>query len=205
MSNEGTLYIISAPSGAGKTSLVEALLKTTVDLQASVSHTTRPMRPSEREGINYHFVNDAKFFSLKNEKAFLEHAQVFNHSYGTSKKWVEDTLISGIDVILEIDWQGADQVRALMPACTSIFILPPSLDALEERLIKRGQDDSVVIRRRLAAAKEEMSHYKKADYLLINDGFNETLKELSSIILHKRLRRSFQQQKNRTLLKHLLS
>ena len=143
--------------------------------------------------------------SLKNEKAFLEHAQVFNHSYGTSKKWVEDTLISGIDVILEIDWQGADQVRALMPACTSIFILPPSLDALEERLIKRGQDDSVVIRRRLAAAKEEMSHYKKADYLLINDGFNETLKELSSIILHKRLRRSFQQQKNRTLLKHLLS
>lgn len=205
MSKAGTLYIVSAPSGAGKTTLVGALLKNMPDIKASISHTTRPMRPGEKEGINYHFVSEETFLSLINKEAFLEHAQVFNHFYGTSKEWVEKTLSEGIDVILEIDWQGAEQIRDLIPESKSIFILPPSLEALEERLIKRGQDDPIVIKRRLAAAKEEISHYMMADYLLINDGFDETLVEFNSIILHERLKLQSQKQKNLNLLNSLLS
>jgi len=195
MSKAGTLYIVSAPSGAGKTTLVGALLKNMPDIKASISHTTRPMRPGEKEGVNYHFVSEEMFLSLINKEAFLEYAQVFNHFYGTSKEWVEKTLSEGIDVILEIDWQGAEQIRDLIPESKSIFILPPSLEALEERLIKRGQDDPTVIKRRLAAAKEEISHYMMADYLLINDGFDETLVEFNSIILHERLKLQSQKQK----------
>ena len=205
MSKAGTLYIVSAPSGAGKTTLVGALLKNMPDIKASISHTTRPMRPSEKEGVNYHFVSEEMFLSLINKEAFLEYAQVFNHFYGTSKEWVEKTLSEGIDVILEIDWQGAEQIRDLIPESKSIFILPPSLEALEERLIKRGQDDPTVIKRRLAAAKEEISHYMMADYLLINDGFDETLVEFNSIILHERLKLQSQKQKNLNLLNSLLS
>jgi guanylate kinase len=205
MSKAGTLYIVSAPSGAGKTTLVGALLKKMPDVKASISHTTRPMRPGEKEGINYHFVSEETFLSLINKEAFLEHAQVYNHFYGTSKEWVEKTLSEGIDVILEIDWQGAEQIRDLIPESKSIFILPPSLEALEERLIKRGQDDPTVIKRRLAAAKEEISHYMMADYLLINDGFDETLVEFNSIILHERLKLQSQKQKNLNLLNSLLS
>jgi guanylate kinase len=205
MSKAGTLYIVSAPSGAGKTTLVGALLKNMPDIKASISHTTRPMRPGEKEGVNYHFVSEEMFLSLINKEAFLEHAQVFNHFYGTSKEWVEKTLSEGIDVILEIDWQGAEQIRDLIPESKSIFILPPSLEALEERLIKRGQDDPIVIKRRLAAAKEEISHYMMADYLLINDGFDETLVEFNSIILHERLKLQSQKQKNLNLLNSLLS
>lgn len=205
MSKAGTLYIVSAPSGAGKTTLVGALLKNMPDIKASISHTTRPMRPGEKEGVNYHFVSEEMFLSLINKEAFLEHAQVFNHFYGTSKEWVEKTLSEGIDVILEIDWQGAEQIRDLIPESKSIFILPPSLEALEERLIKRGQDDPTVIKRRLAAAKEEISHYMMADYLLINDGFDETLLEFNSIILHERLKLQSQKQKNLNLLNSLLS
>lgn len=205
MSNAGTLYIVSAPSGAGKTTLVGALLKNMPDIRASVSHTTRPMRPGEKEGINYHFVSEERFLSLINKEDFLEYAQVFNHFYGTSKDWVKKTLSEGIDVILEIDWQGAEQIRSLIPESKSIFILPPSLGALEERLIKRGQDNPTVIKRRLAAAKEEMSHYMMADYLLINDGFDETLTEFNSIILHERLKLQSQKQKNLNLLNSLLS
>ena len=155
MSKAGTLYIVSAPSGAGKTTLVGALLKNMPDIKASISHTTRPMRPGEKEGVNYHFVSEEMFLSLINKEAFLEHAQVFNHFYGTSKEWVEKTLSEGIDVILEIDWQGAEQIRDLIPESKSIFILPPSLEALEERLIKRGQDDPTVIKRRLLLQKRK--------------------------------------------------
>ncbi len=205
MSKAGTLYIVSAPSGAGKTTLDGALLKNMPDIKASISHTTRPMRPGEKEGVNYHFVSEEMFLSLINKEAFLEYAQVFNHFYGTSKEWVEKTLSEGIDVILEIDWQGAEQIRDLIPESKSIFILPPSLEALEERLIKRGQDDPTVIKRRLAAAKEEISHYMMADYLLINDGFDETLVEFNSIILHERLKLQSQKQKNLNLLNSLLS
>ncbi len=205
MSKVGTLYTVSAPSGAGKTTLVEALLNNMPDIKASISHTTRPMRRGEKEGVNYHFVSEEMFLSLINKDAFLEYAQVFNHFYGTSKEWVEKTLSEGIDVILEIDWQGAEQIRDLIPESKSIFILPPSLEALEERLIKRGQDDPTVIKRRLAAAKEEISHYMMADYLLINDGFDETLVEFNSIILHERLKLQSQKQKNLNLLNSLLS
>ena len=205
MSKVGTLYTVSAPSGAGKTTLVEALLNNMPDIKASISHTTRPMRRGEKEGVNYHFVSEEMFLSLISKDAFLEYAQVFNHFYGTSKEWVEKTLSEGIDVILEIDWQGAEQIRDLIPESKSIFILPPSLEALEERLIKRGQDDPTVIKGRLAAAKEEISHDMMADYLLINDGFDETLVEFNSIILHERLKLQSQKQKNLNLLNSLLS
>ncbi|MEJ6611950.1 MAG: guanylate kinase [Porticoccus sp.] len=205
MPKKGTLYTVSAPSGAGKTSLVNALLKKTSGLHASVSHTTRAMRPGEKEGVDYYFVNQAAFLSLVDEQAFLEHAQVFNHFYGTSQKWVQQTLLSGADVILEIDWQGAAQIRRLLSDCISIFVLPPSLNALEERLTSRGQDASAVIKRRLSAAKEEISHFKEADYLIINDGFSEALDDIGSIILSKRLKLPRQEQKYLSLLKDLLS
>ena len=149
MSNRGTLYTISAPSGAGKTSLVNALLEHCDDICVSVSHTTRPKRPGERDGVNYHFVNKASFMAMVNERAFLEHAQVFNNHYGTDQNWVESVLTNGKDVVLEIDWQGATQIRQLLPDCVGIFILPPSLKTLEERLTGRGQDDPAVIRHRL--------------------------------------------------------
>ncbi len=205
MSNKGTLYIVSAPSGAGKTSLVSALLKKMPNLHASVSHTTRAMRPGEKEGVDYYFVDQAAFLALIDEQAFLEHAQVFNHFYGTSQKWVQQALLGGADVILEIDWQGAAQIRQLLPDCISIFVVPPSLNTLEERLTSRGQDASVVIKRRLSAAKEEISHFKEADYLIINDGFSEALNDIGSIILSKRLRLPRQEQKYASLLKDLLS
>ena len=205
MPNKGTLYTISAPSGAGKTSLVNALLKMMPDLCVSISHTTRTMRPGEIEGINYHFVDEPAFLALVDKQDFLEYAQVFNHFYGTSQKWVQQTLLSGVDVVLEIDWQGAAQVRRLLPDCVSIFILPPSLDALEERLTNRGQDDSIVINRRLASAQEEMSHFTEAKYLIINDGFDGALIELNSIILNRRLKLPRQQKKYDLLLKQLLS
>tara|TARA_R110000822_G_scaffold187752_14_gene326690 strand:- start:3396 stop:4013 length:618 start_codon:yes stop_codon:yes gene_type:complete len=205
MSNRGTLYTISAPSGAGKTSLVNALLEHCDDICVSVSHTTRPKRPGERDGVNYHFVNKASFMAMVNERAFLEHAQVFNNHYGTDQNWVESVLTNGKDVVLEIDWQGATQIRQLLPDCVGIFILPPSLKTLEERLTGRGQDDPAVIRHRLAEAQEEMSHYAEADYLVINDNFDVALAELKSIVASQRLKLTHQQQRNSNLLKDLLS
>ncbi len=205
MSTRGTLYTISAPSGAGKTSLVNALLECCDDICVSVSHTTRPKRPGEENGINYHFVDEATFTAMLNKSAFLEHAQVFNNYYGTAREWVEKVLASGQDVILEIDWQGAKQIRRLLPGCVGIFILPPSLRTLKERLTGRNQDDPAVIRHRLAEAQEEMSHYVEADYLIINDNFDDALVELKSIVISQRLTRGNQQQRNSNLLKDLLS
>lgn len=205
MSNRGTLYTISAPSGAGKTSLVKALLTSAEDIRVSVSHTTRAMRPGEEDGINYHFVDEAAFITMINNSAFLEHAKVFNHYYGTAQAWVEAILANGEDVILEIDWQGAEQVRRLQPGCVSIFILPPSPKALEQRLTERGQDDKAVIEHRLAEAQEEMSHFVEADYLVINDDFDTALSELRAIVISQRLKLASQQQKNHQLLKDLLS
>lgn len=205
MSSRGTLYTVSAPSGAGKTSLVKALLEAVVNIRVSVSHTTRTMRSGEENGINYHFVDESTFVTMINNNAFLEHAKVFNHYYGTAQDWVESILANGEDVILEIDWQGAEQTRRLLPDCVSIFILPPSLKALEERLNGRGQDDSTVINHRLAEAQEEMSHLVEADYLVINDDFDTALSELRAIILSQRLTVKNQQQKNHKLLKELLS
>lgn len=205
MSTRGTLYTVSAPSGAGKTSLVNALLKQCADLTVSVSHTTRPMRPGEVDGINYHFVDEAVFTAMLEQQAFLEHARVFNNYYGTSRDWVEQTLASGQDVILEIDWQGAEQIRRLVPECVSIFILPPSLEILEQRLTGRGQDDASVIQHRLAEAQQEMSHYVEAEYLVINDQFDIALSELQAIVTSHRLRQENQRQRNGNLLRDLLS
>ncbi|HEY8569160.1 guanylate kinase [Microbulbifer sp.] len=200
----GTLYTVSAPSGAGKTSLVKALIEADTQVTVSVSHTTRPMRPGEIDGINYHFVDRDGFVAMLGENAFLEHAQVFENYYGTSKAWVEETLASGRDVILEIDWQGAEQVRRLMPETVGIFILPPSQQALLERLTGRGQDDQGVIDKRMAQAINEMSHYVETDYLIINDDFTTALGELRAIMVAERQRLVRQQERHTALLQSLL-
>jgi len=205
MHSQGTLYTISAPSGAGKTSLVAELLKRTPQLSVSVSHTTRPMRPGEEDGVNYHFISHEVFQQMLGETAFLEHAQVFDNFYGTSQKWVESELARGEDVILEIDWQGAQQVRRLMPETVAIFILPPSREALNQRLTGRGQDDDSVIQRRMDAAVAEMSHYVEGDYVVINDDFNTALADLEAIIRGRRLQLDKQQDRHATLLSALLS
>jgi guanylate kinase len=188
MSFTGTLFTVSAPSGAGKTSLVEALLQRRQDIQVSVSHTTRPIRPGETDGINYHFVTEAVFLAMLERTEFLEHARVFGNLYGTSQLWVEKQLVDGIDVILEIDWQGAEQVKKLMPLSRSIFILPPSRATLEQRLTSRGQDDSDTIQNRMSEAVQEMSHYIESDYLVINSDFELALAELDAIVLSQGLR-----------------
>jgi len=201
----GNLYIISAPSGAGKTSLVNALLPTLPNVQVSISHTTRPQRPGEVDGVNYHFVSLETFLSMAEGNAFLEHAEVFGNHYGTSQQWVNETLASGIDVVLEIDWQGAQQIRRLMPEALSIFILPPSRATLEQRLTQRGQDDAAIIAARMAQAVSEMSHYVEADYLVVNDSFDTALQELRSILIAGRLRLAKQALRHPALLADLLS
>ena len=185
---QGTLFIISAPSGAGKTSLVGEILSRSDNIQASVSHTTRERRSGEEDGVNYHFVTQSEFLKMVDDGSFLEHAEVFGNHYGTSESWVRMTLELGIDVILEIDWQGAEQARKHFPSSQSIFILPPSKQALQERLTLRGQDNKEVIDRRIAAATQEMSHYIDADYLIINDDFETARTQLESIITAQRCR-----------------
>ena len=201
--SQGILYIISAPSGAGKTSLVNSLLKQTDCVCVSVSHTTRKKRPGEVEGVNYHFVDQAHFQTMLNQGDFLEHAQVFNNYYGTSRHWVNDTLSQGLDVILEIDWQGAAQIRRLLPDTVGIFILPPSLETLRKRLIDRGQDDQAVIDHRMARAAEEMTHYVEYQYLVINDNFDKAVESLRSILLAERQRLSRQQASQQALIQQL--
>ncbi|WP_185233560.1 guanylate kinase [Teredinibacter franksiae] len=204
MSYRGTLYTVSAPSGAGKTSLVKMLAENTNNIRVSVSHTTRPIRPGEEHGVNYHFVSHEKFSAMVEQIEFLEHAQVFTNYYGTSKSWVEQTLNSGVDVILEIDWQGAQQVRKQIPAAVGVFILPPSRDALHQRLTGRGQDGEEVIQARMAEAKNEMSHYVEADFLVINDDFDQALTEFRAIVLAQRQKLEKQQQMHQNLLIDLL-
>lgn len=201
----GTLYILSAPSGAGKTSLVKALLQQDADVVVSVSHTTRDMRPGEQDGVDYNFVTMDAFNALIEQGQFLEYAEVFGNKYGTSQQWVRDQLEAGRDVILEIDWQGAEQVRRLMPEAVTVFILPPSRAALRERLNARGQDSEDIIDGRMAEAISEMSHYPEYDYLLINDDFAQALDELASLFKARRLRQGAQQQKQAALLTDLLS
>ena len=184
----GSLFIISAPSGAGKTSLVKALVEKDGNLLASVSHTTRSPRPGEKEGNNYHFVKKSFFDKMVNQREFLESAQVFDHFYGTSKLWVQSQLEAGTDVVLEIDWQGAKQIKERMPLACAIFILPPSKNALQERLMSRGQDDPEVIQRRMDQAVNEMSHFESSDYLVLNRNFEEALNELETIVKAQRLR-----------------
>ena len=201
--SRGILYTISAPSGAGKTSLVKALLAQIDNICVSVSHTTRPKRPGEVDGVNYHFVDPAKFEAMLENNAFLESAQVFTNSYGTSRQWVDDTLTNGQDVILEIDWQGAAQIRRLMPETIGIFILPPSLETLRKRLTDRGQDDQAVIDLRMAKAVEEMTHYVEYQYLVINDNFDQAVTALRSIVIAERQRLERQQSAHGALLTRL--
>jgi guanylate kinase len=205
MTARGTLYTISAPSGAGKTSLVNALLKADTAIRVSVSHTTRSKRPGEQDGVNYHFVSSAQFNTFADQGDFLEHAEVFGNCYGTSRSWVEATLNEGWDVILEIDWQGADQVRQVLPDTVGIFILPPSLVALEDRLTQRGQDSAEVISKRMQAAMNEISHFPEADYLVINDDFDRALADLAAIVTAQRLTLDNQQARHREQLERLLS
>lgn len=201
----GTLYTVSAPSGAGKTSLVSALVKSNPEVCVSISHTTRPKRPGEVDGVNYHFIDHATFEKMLEESAFLESARVFSNMYGTSQKWVMDTLHQGIDVILEIDWQGAQQVRKLIPNTVSLFILPPSLACLRQRLTGRGQDDSGVIDLRMSEAISEMSHYVEADYLIVNDDFTTALAQFQALITSQHLRLARQAEKHAHLLQELLA
>lgn len=185
----GTLYIVAAPSGAGKTSLVRALLQRLDRVRVSVSYTTRGPRPGEQDGVDYHFINGKKFAEMVESKAFLEHATVFDRSYGTGRTWVEQQLVAGTDVILEIDWQGARQVRALFPAAVGIFVLPPTRDELERRLRARGQDGDDVIARRMRDAVAEMSHFKEFEYVIVNKDFDHALVEMAAVIVAHRVRR----------------
>ena len=203
--NIGKLYIISAPSGAGKTSLVKELVANLDGLAVSVSHTTRQMRPGETEGRDYYFVSVADFQAMQKKQAFLEYAQVFDNFYGTAQQSVEENLKQGLDVILEIDWQGAEQIKKLLPDSISIFILPPSTQVLLQRLRNRGQDDEQTITRRMRDAVTEIRHHDQFDYLVVNDVFAQALTELKSIIIANRLIQQRQQHNLESLLASLLS
>jgi guanylate kinase len=208
MAAAGTLFIISSPSGAGKSSLLTALLSrynSDGRMALSVSHTTRAMRPGEENGVHYHFVSKEEFQALIARDAFFEWAEVFGNYYGTSKELIEQALANGIDVFLDIDWQGARQIRELYRDTQSIFVLPPSLPILEQRLIGRGQDSEEVIAKRMAQAVSEMSHYPEYDYLIINDDFELALQQLQSIVLAGRAKLRPQAICHADLLKQLLA
>ncbi|MFB9136355.1 guanylate kinase [Vibrio sp. AK197] len=204
---KGTLYIVSAPSGAGKSSLISALIEKnpTYAMKVSVSHTTRGMRPGEQDGIHYHFVEKEQFEDLIKQDAFLEYAEVFGNYYGTSRPWIEKNLEKGIDVFLDIDWQGARQIREQMPEAKSIFILPPSNGELERRLNARGQDSEAVIAKRMAEAKSEISHYHEYDYVIINDDFDGALVDFKAILRAERLKQDKQAAKYKGMLDALLA
>jgi guanylate kinase len=202
--NNPNLYVVAAPSGGGKTSLISALLKKDDLVRLSVSHTTRRPRPGEVDGVHYHFVDDDTFQDLIDRDAFLEHARVFDYRYGTGKEMVQRQLKAGYDVILDIDWQGARQIRNSFPSSCSIFIVPTSLNALRQRLIARGQDVDSVIQRRMRDAQAEISHWDEFDFLIINDEFEDALSELHSIIRSGKPRRSCDGQKNGEILAELL-
>jgi guanylate kinase len=182
MEYKGHLYVVAAPSGGGKTSLVKALVDANENIKVAVSHTTRKQRPDEQDGINYHFVDRTVFEAMISKGEFLEYAEVFGNLYGTSMAAINQSLDSGCHLILEIDWQGAAQIRQRMPASRSIFILPPSLETLRDRLVGRGQDDEATIAHRMDLAFSEMSHFHEFDYLVVNDDFNAALNEINAIV-----------------------
>lgn len=200
----GQLYVISAPSGAGKTSLVKRLLETVSDLVVSVSYTTRKPRTGEVDGQDYHFISQEDYDYKVAAHTFVEYARVFDYGYGTSEKDLIHELTAGNDVVLEIDWQGARQIRAAFPQCVSIFILPPSRKTLECRLKERGQDDQSIIDKRMAKAVAEMEHYNEFDYLIINDQFDEAYHQLESVVLAERIRVERQTKEHQKLIQELL-
>lgn len=199
----GCLFIISAPSGAGKTSLVRALLQSNLNLSLSISHTTRPPRSGEINGRDYHFVSLETFRQMLRNGEFVESAEVYGNLYGTSQKWINGAIASGQDILLEIDCQGAIQIRQIFPESISIFILPPSADALAARLKTRAQDDPGIIQKRLAAAREEVSHIIEFDYAIINDKLEEALNDLISVVRAERLKRTRQLEKYSALITQL--
>jgi len=184
----GNLFVISAPSGAGKTSLVNALININPQINLSVSYTTRPPRPGERNGKDYHFVSRETFLAMSERGEFLESAEVYGNLYGSSQTWISQENARGRDILMEIDWQGAAQIRRLFPDCISVFILPPSMEALEQRLKGRGKDDSEVISKRLAAVRDDVAHIAEFDYVIINDNLNEALRGLNAVVLSARLK-----------------
>ncbi|MCG6966898.1 MAG: guanylate kinase [Chromatiaceae bacterium] len=204
MSGSAILFIVSAPSGAGKTSLLRELVPSDPRLVMSVSHATRPIRPGEQTGVHYHFVSVERFEELVGEGAFLEHARVFDNYYGTAEAAVRDQLAQGLDVVLEIDWQGAEQVRRRFPDAVSIFIAPPSIDALRERLSGRGQDSPGVVERRMADARSELSHFPEYDYLIVNDDFAAALADLRAVVSAERLREPRQAERHAAALAAML-
>jgi len=199
----GNLFVISAPSGAGKTSLVQALLNINPQLKLSISYTTRDPRAGERDGHDYFFVEREAFLEMAERGEFLESAEVYGNFYGTSQTWINREINLDHDILLEIDWQGADQVRRLFPGCISIFVLPPSMEALGQRLRKRGKDNAEVIARRLAAAREDVAHVAEYDYVIINDNLNEALRELNAVVLSARLRCADQLARHQALINQL--
>jgi len=199
----GNLFVVSAPSGAGKTSLVHALLKINPQIDLSVSYTTRDPRPGEQNGKAYHFVSRETFLAMAKRGEFLESAEVYGNLYGTSQTWIGHETAQGRDILLEIDWQGAAQVRRLFPECISIFILPPSLEALEQRLKGRGKDNDEVIAKRMAAVREDVAHIAEFDYVIINDNLDEALCELNAVVLSIKLRSGAQLTRYQTLINQL--
>ncbi|OLF77503.1 guanylate kinase [Pseudoalteromonas haloplanktis] len=202
--SRGNLFILSAPSGAGKSSLINALLKKHADMKVSVSHTTRAPRPGENNAEHYHFVSVDEFKALIAKDDFFEWAQVFDNYYGTSKQAIEEQLAAGIDVFLDIDWQGARQVREIMDDIKTIFILPPSKQELEQRLNNRGQDSAEIIAGRMAQAQSETSHYDEYDFVVVNDDFDTALSEIESIVIAQRLTLKAQTTRHQTLINELL-
>ena len=199
----GNVFIVAAPSGGGKTSLVKKLIKTLDDIEVSVSHTTRQPRPLEKHGVDYFFVSDAAFMAMVEHHDFVEYSTVFEHFYGTSVSQINDRLKAGIDVVLDIDWQGAQQIRRVFPHAVSIFIIPPSLKVLKERLMSRGQDDPSVIDYRMERAREELHHYDEFDYLIVNDHFERALTDLRSIVIADRTTMARQSKRAHQVLKLL--
>lgn len=201
----GNLFIVAAPSGGGKTSLVKALVSSLDGVSISISHTTRCPRPGEQQGIDYFFVSEHEFINMIDKKSFIEYAKVFDHYYGTSVEQINQRILAGVDVVLDIDWQGAQQIKALFPHALSVFVIPPSLAALKSRLNARRQDDAVVISARMAQARHELSHFKEFDYLIINDNFEQAAEELGIIVKADRLNISRQASTYSQLLSILLT
>lgn len=202
---QGSLFIVAAPSGGGKTSLVKKLVNSLNEIEVSISHTTRPKRPGETTGVDYFFVEQSEFLHMISAGEFVEHAQVFNYFYGTSKAQIHDRLQAGIDVVLDIDWQGAQQIKHSFENAVSIFVLPPSLTELRNRLQTRQQDNEEVIQTRMHQAQDELSHFPEFDYLIVNENFEKAAVELQAIVIANRLQMEKQTNKQRKLLSFLLS